>query len=470
MRRRFAGAEAQVTLPAVPALLGITLYMVAQFGIGVWVSRRIRTETDYILAGRSLGYGLATFSIFATWFGAETIMGSAGLAYRDGVSLGSAEPFGYGLCLVLFGLVFAVPLWKRQFTTLADLYRERYSVATERLAALILIPSSILWAAAQIRAFGYVITTSSTMDATTATAIAAGFTILYAAFGGMMVDAITDMLQGIIIIVGLVVILAAILPHAGGAAALSDGAAGARVHLLPGGESALSLLESWAIPVAGSVIATELVGRALAARSPVVAKRSFLMGGAMYLVVGSIPLLIGLIGPAVMPGVADAEQLIPEMARSLLSPVFYAIFAGALLSAILSTVDSTLLTSSALMSHNILVPVFRITDEAKKVRASRAGVVIFGLVAYVLATNAEGVFALVEEASAFGSAGALVTATFALFTRWGGSRAAIATLVAGMLSYVAANVAGVPTPYLLSLGTSLATYVTMAVLDKNGIR
>ncbi|HET9452835.1 MAG TPA: sodium:solute symporter family protein [Gemmatimonadaceae bacterium] len=449
-----------------PPLLGITLYMVAQFGIGVWVSRRIRTETDYILAGRSLGYGLATFSIFATWFGAETIMGSAGLAYREGVSLGSAEPFGYGLCLVLFGLVFAVPLWKRQFTTLADLYRERYSVATERLAAVILIPSSILWAAAQIRAFGYVLTTSSTMDATTATAIAAGFTILYAAFGGMMVDAITDMLQGVIIIVGLVVILAAIVPLAGGAAAVADGAAGTRLHMLPQGESALSLVESWAIPVAGSVIATELVGRALAARSPMVAKRSFLMGGAMYLVVGSIPLIIGLIGPAVIPGMTDAEQLIPEVARTLLPPALYAIFAGALLSAILSTVDSTLLTSSALMSHNILVPVFGITDEARKVRASRAGVVAFGLVAYVLATNAEGVFALVEEASAFGSAGVLVTASFALFTRWGGSRAAVATLLAGMLSYVAASLAAVTAPYLLSLAVSLATYLLVSLVER----
>lgn len=438
--------------------------MVVQFGIGVWVSRRIRTETDYILAGRSLGYGLATFSVFATWFGAETIMGSAGFAYRHGVSLGSAEPFGYGLCLVLFGLVFAVPLWKRQFTTLADLYRERYSVATERLAAVILIPSSMLWAAAQIRAFGYVITSSSSVDPGTAIAIAAGFTILYAAFGGMLADAITDMLQGVVIIVALVVILAAVLPQAGAAALASD-TAGARVHLMPQGASTLSLLERWAIPVAGSVIATELVGRALAARSPIVAKRAFLMGGAMYLVVGSIPLLIGLIGPAVIPEVADAEQLIPEMARALLPPAFYVIFAGALLSAILSTVDSTLLTSSALLSHNILVPVFRITDELRKVRASRAGVVAFGLIAYVLATNAEGVFALVEEASAFGSAGALVTAAFALFSRWGGPRAAIATLVAGMLAYIGANVMGVLAPYLVSLAVSLTTYITVSVID-----
>ena len=79
---------------------------------------------------------LATFSIFATWFGAETIVGSAGRAYRDGVSLGSAEPFGYALCLVLMGAVFAVPLWRQKLTTLADLYRRRYSVGAERLASL----------------------------------------------------------------------------------------------------------------------------------------------------------------------------------------------------------------------------------------------------------------------------------------------------------------------------------------------
>src|SRR5687767_4359656 len=135
--------------------------MVLQFGIGIWVSRRIHTESDYILAGRKLGYALTTFSIFATWFGAETIVGSAGRAYREGVSLGSAEPFGYGLCIALMGLIFAGPLWRRKLTTLADLYRERFSAGAERLAAVILIPSSVLWAAAQIRAFGYILSTSS---------------------------------------------------------------------------------------------------------------------------------------------------------------------------------------------------------------------------------------------------------------------------------------------------------------------
>ena len=452
-----------------PALLGITLYMVIQLAIGVWVSRRIRTESDYIIAGRRLGYGLATFSIFATWFGAETIMGSAGAAYRHGVSLGSAEPFGYGLCLVLMGLLFAAPLWKRQLTTLADLYRQRYSTATERIAAAILIPSSVLWAAAQMRAFGYVITTSATMDAATAIAIAAGFTVLYSAFGGMLVDAITDTIQGIVVIAGLAVLLV-MLFFTGDAGAATTAALAGRVDAVPAGGSALSLLESWAIPVAGSVIATELVGRALAARSPEVATRSFYMAGGMYVAIGAIPLAIGLLGPMMLPGLADPEQLIPQLARDRLHPALYAIFAGALLSAILSTVDSTLLTSSALLSHNVVVPMLRVTRESRKVLLARAGVVAFGVIAWALATRAEGVYELVEQASAFGSAGALVTASFGLFTQIGGPVAAIATLVVGMVAYLAGSYSGLEAPYLLALGLSLVTYVAVSVFERGRSR
>ena len=89
-----------------PGLVAIAAYLALQLGIGVWIARRIRNESDYLLAGRSLGYTFATFSIFATWFGSETVVGSAGNSFRDGVSLGNAEPFGYGLCLILMGLVF----------------------------------------------------------------------------------------------------------------------------------------------------------------------------------------------------------------------------------------------------------------------------------------------------------------------------------------------------------------------------
>lgn len=446
-------------------LLAIALYMLAQFALGVWVSRRVHSESDYILAGRSLGYTLTTFSIFATWFGAETIVGSAGRAYRDGVSFGSAEPFGYGLCIVLMGAIFAAPLWRRKLTTLADLYRERYSVGAEKLAAVILIPSSVLWAAAQIRAFGYVIQTAGAgTSGEMAIAIAAGFTILYTAFGGMLADAMTDVIQGVLLVIGIIVVFVAVLPHLGGWQALSATLADpSRVHALPAEASTLELVERWAIPIAGSVIATELVGRVLASRSVQVAQRSSYMAAALYVGVGVLPLLIGLMGPQLAPGIADEEQLLPHVARAVLPTALYAIFAGALISAILSTVDSTLLVASGLLSHNLINPLLGIADESRKVRIARLGVMSFGVIAYVLALHAEGVFALVEQASAFGSAGTLVTVCFGLFTRWGDSRAAIVTLLAGLLAYLGAVAAGSETPFLISLAASLGSYVLVAV-------
>src|SRR5688500_19591115 len=106
-----------------PVLIGILGYVALQLVIAWWVSLKIASESDYLLAGRSLGLGLAAFSIFATWFGAETIVGAAGSIYTDGLSGGSADPFGYGLCLVVLGVAIAAPLWRKQYTTFGDMFR-----------------------------------------------------------------------------------------------------------------------------------------------------------------------------------------------------------------------------------------------------------------------------------------------------------------------------------------------------------
>jgi Na+/proline symporter len=448
----------------------VLAYMLLQLSIGVWVSRRIKTENDYLVAGRRLGYPLAIFSIFATWFGAETIVGSAGRTLREGVSLASAEPFGYGLCLILMGLVFAVPLWRRQLTTLADLFRMRYSVAVERFAAVVIIPSSILWAAAQVRAFGYVLATSSTLEVNAAVGIAAGFTILYTMFGGLLVDAITDLIQGVMLVAALVVLGGVVVFALGGpggaAAAVAESH---RVHLAgTGGATLMETLEAWAIPVCGSVIAAELVGRVIAARTPQIARRSALAAGGLYLTVGLIPVFIGLVGARFAPDLVDSEQIVPAVAYRLLPTLGYALLAGGLISAILSTVDSTLLVASGLLSHNVIVPLLGTTSERRKVEIARAGVLVFGVAAYVLALHAKGVFALVEQASAFGSAGVLVVVVFGLFTAFGGPKAALATLAAGVVTYFGGLLAGFPYPFLASLVVSLVVYGAGASLE--GVR
>ena len=132
----------------------------------------------------------------------------------------------------------------------------------------------------------------------------------------------------------------------------------------------------------------------------------------------------------------------PAAALRLLPTLLYALFAGGLISAILSTVDSTLLVASGLLSHNLVVPIAGITSERAKVIVARVGVLAFGLLAWLLALRADGVYALVEQASAFGSAGALVAVCFGLFTRFGGAPTALVTLLTGTISYLVPTAAG----------------------------
>ncbi|MBA4070765.1 MAG: sodium:solute symporter [Gemmatimonas sp.] len=450
-----------------PTLTALLLFLALQLGIGVWISRRIASEGDYLVAGRKLGYTLATFSIFATWFGAETVIGSSASIYGEGISLASAEPFGYGLCLILMGAFLAKPLWDRGLTTLADLFRQRFSTGVERLGAVLLIPSSVLWAAAQVRAFGQVIASASTVNVELAILLAAFFTVGYTAFGGLLADAVTDVLQGAILTVGLSVMFIAVVIKVGGPVeAVSLIAESGRINLTPSAVGPwYETLEAWAIPVCGSLAGTEVISRVIATRTRTIAQRSAFTAGALYITIGSIPVIIALLGRHLVGTIADPEQLLPTIARDALPTVLFAVFAGGLVSAILSTVDSTLLVASGLLSHNLIVPLARITDERVKVRVARGGVVLFGLIAYALALNAEGVFALVEQASAFGSAGILVTVLFALFTPWGSSRTAAMTLLGGITVYLVATAAGLATPFLASLGVSLLLWGSGCALD-----
>jgi Na+/proline symporter len=452
-------------------LIATLAYVVIQLLIGAYIGRRVRNETDYLLGGRSLGYTLATFSIFATWFGAETCIGSAGAIYEQGLSAAARDPFGYAACLLLMGLFFARRLWNAGLTTLGDLFRNRYSPGVERLAAVLLIPTSVLWAAAQVRAFGLVLETTSGIGATTATTIAAGVVIIYTAMGGLLADAMTDLLQGVVLVIGILIAGVAVVLNLGGPVGLFNAIDVAKLTFMPQGTGFLDVLEMWAIPICGSVVAQELVSRVLGSRSPTVARRSAFMATGLYLTVGVIPLVIGLVGPKVMPGLADSEHVLTAVIHQYLGPVAYVIFAGAIVSAILSTVDSCLLAAGGLTSENLIGSLSPELSSKSRLRISRACVVSFGVVAYVFALHGGSVYELVEQASAFGSAGIFVVVCLGLFTSFGGAPAAHAGLVAGAGVWLAGTfIITIPVVYLTSLAAALLAYSGVALAERLAVQ
>src|SRR5262245_63068883 len=145
------------------------------------VSRRITTEADYLLGGRRLGFTMMTFSLFATWFGAEACLGAAGASYAHGLAGGRADPFGYTICLLLMGVVFAIPLRRTGAFTLADVFRTRFSPLTEKLVVVFLVPASVLLGAAQIRVLGQVMRSLLGLHLEVMIALAGGAVVVYVA-------------------------------------------------------------------------------------------------------------------------------------------------------------------------------------------------------------------------------------------------------------------------------------------------
>lgn len=448
-----------------PIVAGVFAYLLGQIAFGVWYSRRIHTEADYLVAGRSLGPALVAGSVFATWFGAETCLAAAGETYRRGLEAATTDPLGYGVAVVLIGLLFAAPLRARGFITVADLFRERYGVGVERLAVLIMIPTSILWAAAQVRAFGQILSALSGMDAGVAISIAAGVVILYTMVGGLLADSVSDMFQGAVLILGLVA-LAVAMVAAGDAGALAAVPA-ERLALLPPDEPWLAHVERWAVPVVGSLVAQEVIARALAARSPEIARRGTVAGGLLFIAVGSLPILAGLVGFQLLPGLEDPDQILIHQAREYLPAALQVVFVGALVSAILSTVDSTLLVAGSFAAHNLALSIRPDTSPRGKLLANRAAVVASGIVAYGLALSAESVYDLVIESAAFGSAGVFVIFVFAFRRGWGGPWAAAAALVAGSVVYqLGSHSEALDYPYLTALGTALLAFLAIGAVDR----
>ncbi|MFN3835978.1 MAG: sodium:solute symporter family transporter, partial [Glycocaulis sp.] len=236
-------------------LAALIFYVVLQLGIAVWASRKIAGDVDYLVAGRRLGMFAVGISVFATWFGGETVMGASATIASEGIAGARAEPFGYAICLVLAALAVAGALRAKGYITLADFFRDRFGGRAEVAAACVSIPTSVIWAAAQLLALAALLATVAGLPVNITLMAVTGLVILYTLLGGLLASVVTDILQGAIVLVGLVILLFALIDHAGGPAAALASIQPEQLVLIAPGESWLERLDAFAIPILGSIVA-----------------------------------------------------------------------------------------------------------------------------------------------------------------------------------------------------------------------
>jgi len=443
-------------------LAAVGLFVAAQLGAGAIVARGVRGAEDYLVGGRRLGFLLAGFSIFATWFAAESIVGASAAIRDEGLSGGRADPVGYALALLILGLLLAARLRATGAMTLPEVIEKRFGRVARRLLALVMIPQTALYAAAQIRGFGEVLSALSSMEISASILVATAVVVVYTAMGGILGDVYTDLVQGIIVLLGISALLAAVVGALGGPEKAIGHITREQLALVPEGESLWERLDTWLVPVVGAMIVQESVSRVLACRSVGAARASALFGGGLYLLFGAVPVLIGLFG-AHLAVDAEGEAFVPALAAHLLPPWLHVVFLGALVAAILSTVDSSLLAIGAVVSNDLLPQRLR----SRRLGAARVATVLAGLAAAALALSAEGIYDIVLMADGLGTAGIAVVGVAALRSKFGGPRAACAALIAAFAtSIVLANLTDFAAPFIASLGAALIVFVVVGLAER----
>ena len=363
------------TLPALNAeasgMLKVALGVYALFllGVSIVASRRVKTEEDYVVAGRRLPLSLAWATLMATWFGAATINAAAESAKADGLQGVILDPFACSATLIFAGLFFAKPLWKMGLFTIADFYRQRYGPKAELIGSAIQVPSNFSWVALQYAALGHIFHVYFDIPFEQGIYWAAGLTMVYTMIGGMWSVTLTDALQLVIALFGLLALGYAVFtsPELGNGSVI-DGVQIAMekvqakhpTHLdfFPGPEVPgramliMGWIGAWATGLFGCIPGQDLQQRIFASKDENVAARACILAGVLYLAFGIVPVLLGLTSSVTLPGVEGNP--IPYLANKYLSSGMTVVLIVAVVAMIVSTATSAILAPATILGHNLL--------------------------------------------------------------------------------------------------------------------
>ncbi|MFM2118639.1 MAG: hypothetical protein RL722_107 [Pseudomonadota bacterium] len=427
----------------------VVLYLVGTLAIGVWAGTRIKNTADFAIAGRSLPLVMVITTTFATWFGAETVMGIPARFVQGGLNAIVEDPFGAGTCLILVGLFFATKLYKQNLLTIGDFYRQRFGKEVEVFCSVAIILSYLGWVAAQITALGLVfsVLTNGAMSETAGMIVGTLAVLVYVVVGGFLAVAWTDFIQMIVLVVGLTIIAIFSADLAGGAdkvIALAQSKELFRFLPEPGFTDMAFFIAAGLTMMLGSIPQQDVFQRVMSARDATTARNGAAIGGLSYILFAFVPMFIVASAVVVMGDEAmniakdDYQRLLPTFVLTKMPLLMQILFFGALLSAIKSTSSATLLAPSTSFVENILKNLRPGMKDREQLLAMRWTIVIFaGLVlAYAIAMKGTSIYDLVSSAYQITLVGAFVPLVFGLYWQRASTQGAVFSLAAGVGTWI----------------------------------
>jgi len=418
-------------------LFFVILYLIATVLIGLAATRFIKSSRDYMIAGRKLPLFISSAALFALWFGSETVFGASSEFIDKGLMGVIEDPFGGVLCLIIYALVLARPLYRMNLLTLGDLYRIRYGKNVELVAGVCMVITFFGYIAAQLLAMGILLNIVINVPVAYCILISSAVVTLYTLVGGMWAVSITDFIQSIVIIAGLAVTAIIIGIKSDGIANMIDSAPQDYFNFLPekNFHSIIEYICAWATLGFGALASQDIFQRANSASSEKVAVRSTYLAALIYLVIALIPLFIGLAARVQYPEMLqmDSQEILPRMVLAHTSIGVQILFFGALLSAILSTASGAILAPASILTENIIKPLSpQHYDDKYFLRLLRISVFVIATISTIMAMGGSRVFELVGESYILGLVSLLVPMFAAIYWKKSTPTGAMLSMIFGM--------------------------------------
>ncbi|MEW6545503.1 MAG: sodium:solute symporter family protein [Bacillota bacterium] len=434
-------------------LVVLAVYLAGMVLVGWWASKRIKDVADYVVAGRRMGMLWIAGSLFATWFCAGTLMGATANAYLFGNQGVIFDPWGAALCLALAGFFFVRIMRRGRFITLVDFFEMRYGREMGLASTIVLIIAEIGWVGAQLVAFGTIIQIFSGLPLWVGIVISTVVLVAYTYMGGMWADTLTDIVQMLILAVGVIVMLPAAISHVGGWSSFFANA-GNWAELPPfamgpvkesgylgytGTLGWIYYFAAWMSIGLGSIPAQDFMQRALSSRDEKVAVYSSYIAAVGYIVIGLIPVALGMAAYIINPDltVPETEMILPWMAMNFLPPALASIFVAAAVAALMSSGDSALLAIGSLAGYNGLRYFKPNPSEKESLWVTRIIVPIAAVASLLLALYAETIYRLMVIAWTVILVGLFAPYAAAYFWKKANRSGALAALLGGFASWLA---------------------------------
>ncbi|MBS0154914.1 MAG: sodium:solute symporter family protein [Nitrospira sp.] len=435
----------------------VILYLLLSVGIGLFAATRVQNSKDFAVAGRSLPLAVVTATVFATWFGAEAVLGISATFVKEGLRGVVADPFGSSMCLMLAGLFFAPRLYRLNMLTVGDYYRYRYNRTVEVLCTLCIVASYVGWVAAQFKVLGLVlnVVTEGGVSQSVGIMIGAVIVLTYTTFGGMFSVAILDFVQISVIMGGLLYIATIVGDLAGGVpAVISHAAAAGKLDLFPPAILAewIPFLGAWMTMMLGSIPQQDVFQRITSAKNEQTAVRGALLGAGLYFVFCFVPMFLAysatLVDLAKFGALLeqDSQLVLPTLIVQHTPVAAQVIFFGALLSAVMSCSSATLLAPSVALSENVLRPLFGQVNDSEFLRLMRVVLVGFAALVLVIALWSDAsIYKLVVSTYKVTLVAAFIPLFAGLYWKRATAQGACCAIVAGLVSWLLLELVSQPT-------------------------